>query len=72
MYTVHLIWKMNNYITLTVVRPTWPETFHNSKIYMYIYISIISGKYRSLFLTKKPITLAYIASWSIVRATCDK
>ena len=53
----------------------WPESFHNRsskrivtfacrKIYMYIYISIISAKYRSLFLTKKPITLAYIASWS--------
>ena len=61
-------------------RPTWPEIFHNRspkrivtiacrEIYMYIYISIISGKYRSLFLTKKTITLAYIASWS--KTTCS-
>ena len=44
-------------------RLTWPESFHNRskrivtiacrKIYMYIYISVISGNYRSLFLTKK-------------------
>ena len=79
MYTVHSIWTVNNYnTTLTYSKPMWPESFHNRsskrivtfacrKIYMYIYISIISGKYRSLFLTKK--TLTYIASWS--KTTCS-